>query len=134
MNSAPARAARALHGLRLVVAALIFIHGVFRAASGGVAPFGEFLDGQQIPLGTGVAWAITIIEIAGSVTLAMGYLVRPLALYFAAELSAGILLVHRHDGWFVVGGGRNGMEYSILLISSFLLIAWAASPRRRETD
>jgi len=28
----------------------------------------------------------------------------------------GIALVHAPAGWFVVGLGRNGMEYSILLI------------------
>jgi uncharacterized membrane protein YphA (DoxX/SURF4 family) len=32
------------------------------------------------------------------------------------ELAAGIALVHWPAGWFVVGAGRNGMEYSILLI------------------
>lgn len=117
-------AEQAVVALRLVVAGLVFVHGMFRLFSGGVAPFGEFLDGQHFPWGTAIAWGITAIEIVGTVILALGRAVRPLALYFAAELTMGIILVHRHDGWFVVGGGRNGMEYSVLLISSLLILAW----------
>jgi putative oxidoreductase len=45
----------------------------------------------------------------------------------------GILLVHRHDGWFVVGGGRNGVEYSVLLIAVLLLQAWVA-PALQESE
>jgi hypothetical protein len=41
---------------------------------------------------------------------------------YAAIYAAGIALVHAPEGWFVVGLGRNGMEYSVLLISSLLLI------------
>ena len=33
----------------------------------------------------------------------------------------GIVLVHFKEGWFVVGGGRNGWEYNFLLI--FVLLA-----------
>jgi hypothetical protein len=31
-----------------------------------------------------------------------------------------------------VGGGRNGMEYSVLLIACLLAVAWAAPGRREE--
>ena len=123
--------ATALRVLRIVVAVLIFIHGAYRLFAGGVVPFGEFLSGAHVPFGTAVAWLITIVEIVGSAALAAGVLVRPVALYFAAELAMGILLVHRHDGWFVVGGGRNGVEYSVLLIAVLLVQAWAAPALQR---
>jgi putative oxidoreductase len=123
------RGEHALVALRLVVAALLFIHGTFRLFSGGVAPFGEFLAGQHFPQGPALAWGITLVEIVGTVVLASGFAIRPLALYFAAELVIGVILVHRHDGWFVVGGGRNGMEFSALLISSLLILAWATPSR-----
>lgn len=42
----------------------------------------------------------------------------------------GIVLVHAPHGWFVVGAGRNGMEYSVLLIVCLLLLALQAWPRR----
>ena len=44
----------------------------------------------------------------------------------------GIVLVHAPSGWFVVGGGRNGMEYSVLLIAVLLAQAWAAPALTRE--
>jgi putative oxidoreductase len=65
----------------------------------------------------------------GTPALAAGILVRPLSLYFAAQLAMGILLVHRPEGWFVVGLGRNGMEHSVLLIAVFLALAWASDSR-----
>ncbi len=34
----------------------------------------------------------------------------------------GIVLVHAPAGWFVVGHGRNGMEYSVLLIAALLCV------------
>ena len=34
------------------------------------------------------------------------------------------VLVHLPAGWFVVGLGRNGMEYSVLLIACLLLVGW----------
>ncbi len=72
------------------------------------------------------------MELGGTIVLAAGRLVRPLALYFAAELLLGILLVHASEGWFVVGGGRNGVEYSVLLIAVLLALAWAAGPTTSE--
>lgn len=118
--------------LRIVVALLILIHGLFRAFSGGVDPFGQFLGGVGFPLGTPIAWTITLIEIVGSVALAAGFRVRLLSLYFAAELMMGIILVHLREGWFVVGGGRNGVEYSVLLIAVLLVQAWTGGGRQTE--
>lgn len=111
-------------GMRLTLAGLIAAHGWARLLSGGVAPFGEFLDGQGFPLGFLLAGSVTAIEIVGSMLLILGYLVRPLALTFSAIYLAGIVLVHAKAGWFVVGLGRNGSEYSVLLIICLLLLAW----------
>ncbi len=130
MLTSPAQ--QSLLGLRLVVAILLLIHGSFRAITGGASGFGEFLSGNHVPFGLGAAWAVTLLEIGGSLTLAAGRFIRPLALYFAAELTLGIILVHAREGWFVVGGGRNGMEYSVLLISVLLALAWASRPGERE--
>jgi len=66
--------------------------------------------------------AITGLEILGTVLLALGRLVRPLVVVFAAVYATGIVLVHAPAGWFVVGLGRNGMEYSVLLIVALLCV------------
>lgn len=47
---------------------------------------------------------------------------------FALILLGGIVLVHGHEGWFVVGGGRNGVEYSVLLLVC-LVALYGAHPR-----
>jgi putative oxidoreductase len=118
--------------LRMVATSLVLIHGLYRAFSGGVDPFGQFLSTVGFPLGTAIAWTITVMEIVGSVALAAGFRIRLLSLYFAAELTMGIILVHLREGWFVVGGGRNGVEYSMLLIAIFLVQAWTGGGRQAD--
>jgi putative oxidoreductase len=111
------RQRRALVFLRVVVAVLMLIHGFVRVYYGGVRPFGEFLTSKGLPIGLVIAWSITVFEIIGSVLLGLGRFVIPLACAFMLELLMGIVLVHFKEGWFVVGLGRNGMEYSVLLMA-----------------
>jgi putative oxidoreductase len=127
----PARAVLALTVLRCVLALLIAIHGWARFLSGGVVPFGGFLDSVGFPLGFWIAAAITAYEIFGTPLLAWGRLVLPLTLGYAFIYVMGIVLVHAQAGWFVVGLGRNGMEYSVLLIVCLLLVGLQAWPRRK---
>jgi putative oxidoreductase len=115
----------ALVMIRLVLAATMFVHGAARISHGGMSGFGEFLGSQGLPLGFYIAWAITLFELVASVLLAAGFYTWIIALLFAAELAAGIAMVHWKEGWFVVGHGRNGMEFSAVLIASLLAIAYA---------
>ena len=115
----------ALIFIRVVLAALLFVHGAARISYGTVDDFGGFLGSQGFPLGFYIAWAITLFELVASVMLAVGFYTWIIALLFALELAAGIAMVHWKEGWFVVGAGRNGMEYSALLIASLLAIAFA---------
>lgn len=103
----------------------MFVHGATRIANGTVDDFGGFLGSQGFPLGFYIAWVITLFELIGSVLLAAGFYAWVIALVFALQLAAGIFLVHWKEGWFVVGAGRNGMEFSVVLIVSFLAIALA---------
>lgn len=122
----------ALTFLRAGVAALLIVHGVHRLrAGGGIEGFGVFLTSQHVPFGLVVAWALTVVEILGGLALAAGRFVRPLALWFTVELAFGIAMVHAREGWFVVGGGRNGMEYSALLILCLTVIAMTAGNGKR---
>ncbi len=108
--------------LRVGVAILLFIHGSYRATTGGVADFGEWLSSLGFPAGIVWAWAVTSLELIGPPLMAAGTFVIPIAGYLAFQLALGIVLVHFPDGWFVVGGGRNGMEYSVLLILCLVVI------------
>jgi len=109
--------------LRTIVALIMLVHGIGRIYFGIVDDFGGFLTLNGFPLGFYLAWAITIFEIVGSVLIAVGFYVAPLAIIFALHLLCGIYLVHLKDGWFVVGAGRNGAEFSVLLIASFIALA-----------
>jgi len=121
----PENKTSALIFIRVVLAAVMFSHGAARISAGTVGGFGEFLGSQGIPLGFYVAWGITLFEIIGSVLLAAGFYTWIIALIFALQLAVGIAMVHYKEGWFVVGHGRNGMEFSAVLIASLLAIAYA---------
>ncbi|MCW5633581.1 MAG: DoxX family protein [Rubrivivax sp.] len=108
--------------LRLLLAGLIAAHGWARWLAGGVPPFGTFLESQGFPQGFVLAAAVTGLEIAGSVLLALGRFVAPLCALFAVVYATGIALVHAKAGWFVVGLGRNGAEFSVLLIVCLLCV------------
>ena len=126
-----ARRERALLLLRLLLAGLIAAHGWARWIAGGVAPFGTWLDGLGFPLGFWIAVAITAYEIAGTPLLALGRWVSLLCIGYCFIYLMGIVLVHWPAGWFVVGLGRNGMEYSVLLVTCLALQAWVHWPARR---
>lgn len=108
--------------VRLSLAGLIAAHGWSRLLTGGVPLFGDWLDSIGLPFGFAIAAAITAIEIIGTVLLALRRLVPPLTLVYAAIYTMGIVLVHAPEGWFVVGHGRNGAEYSVLLIICLLCV------------
>ena len=113
----------ALTFFRIVVALIMLAHGVGRVYFGIVGGFGEFLTLNGFPFGFYLAWAITIFEIVGSIAFALGFYVAPLAIIFTLHLLCGIYLVHLKDGWFVVGAGRNGAEFSVLLVASYITLA-----------
>ncbi len=108
--------------LRITVAGLIAAHGWSRLLTGGVVPFGGWLTEQGMPLGSLIAAGITALEIIGTPLLAARRLVVPLSTIYSAIYLAGIVMVHAREGWFVVGHGRNGMEFSVLLIVSLLVV------------
>lgn len=115
--------------LRLTLAGLIAAHGWARLVVGGVDPFGKWLDSLGFAFGAAIAWGVTAIEIAGTPLFAAGRLVAPLAVAYSAIYAVGIALVHAKAGWFVVGLGRNGMEYSVLLIVALLCVGAQHAPR-----
>jgi putative oxidoreductase len=121
----------ALIVLRGGTAAIMIIHGVARAWLGIVDDFGVVLNQWGFPLGFALAWTITIVEIVGGSLLAAGVLVLPLSAWFAFQLLMGIYLIHGRIGWFVVGAGRNGMEFSVFLLLCLAVIALTRNTHAR---
>jgi putative oxidoreductase len=114
--------------LRVMLAWLVAAHGFYRLLSGGTTGFGEYLDSQGLPFGLAIAWSITLTECLGSILLVVGRFVFPVTLLLSAIYVVGIFMVHASNGWFVVGAGRNGAEYSVLLITSLLCLGWQHAP------
>lgn len=77
----------------------------------GFAPFGVFL-----------AWLVVITQIITSLLLLADKYVTISSLVNIGILVMGIVLVHFREGWFVVGGGRNGMEFNVVLIFVLLTL------------
>ena len=115
--------ALALTLLRAGTALVLIIHGLARAWLGIVDDFGVALNSWGFPAGLALAWTITIVEIAGGALLAAGIFVLPLCAWFAFQLLMGIYLIHGRVGWFTVGAGRNGMEFSVVLLMCLIVIA-----------
>lgn len=117
--------------LRLGLAIALGAHGFSRALHWTVPDFGVYLSSQGIPFGTAVALSITLFEMAGSICLLLGKGVRLVVPGHLLILAMGIVMVHGREGWWVVGGGRNGMEYSFILMAA-LTALWLAAPPLRK--
>ncbi len=124
----PAQAMPAIELLRVVVALLIFIHGAARLIAGGVVPFGAWLESMGLPFGIAFASAVTAYELIAPLFILSRRCVAFACLGHIFILVLGMILVHLPAGWFVVGLGRNGMEYSVLLIAVLGAVAWAYRP------
>lgn len=109
--------------LRIVAGLIMTAHGVARLYLGTVNDFGTYLDGEGFIIGPVIAWTLTIAELIGGLSLAIGFLVRPVCAWFILQHIFGIILVHAPNGWFTVGAQAGGMEYSFLLIVCFISIA-----------
>ncbi len=109
--------------LRVAVSITLLMHGVPSILEGSVNDFGTYYLNENgfSPFGVPLAWAIKLSHIACAVCLLAERYVKIACLVFMAILVSGIVMLHFHEGWYVVGGGRNGMEFNVLMI--FVLLA-----------
>lgn len=110
--------------LRIAVAIIFITHSVFGMFNNGINDFGNLFLNQIgfSPLGVPIAWAIKLTHLFGAILLLINKYIKPVCILNILILVMGIILVHYQEGWFVVGGGRNGMEYNFLLICVLLSI------------
>jgi putative oxidoreductase len=117
--------------LRIVLCMIIFTHGAYRFYEGTTPIMGTILGDKGFPFGTFLAYSVNVVETAGAVLLALRLLVAPVSFALAGIYFTGIMLFHRHAGFFVVGPGSGGWEYSALLITCLLVTAWENHNRLR---
>jgi len=112
--------------LRIAVSIVLLAHSIPSIVSGGVNDFGRlYLDQVGFaPFGLAIAWAVKLSHVAGAVLLLMDKYVKWVGWITIAILVTGIIMIHGKEGWFVVGGGRNGMEFNVLMIFVLLSIMY----------
>nr|WP_295922666.1 hypothetical protein [uncultured Dyadobacter sp.] len=110
--------------LRLAVIVILLMHSIPGMFDNGVNDFGNFYLNQKgfAPFGVPLAWAIKLSHVAAVVCLATGKYVKWACVITIIVLVAGIVMVHGPEGWYLVGGGRNGVEFNFLLIAVLLAI------------
>ena len=104
------------------MAIILLTHSIPGMLNHGVHDFGKLFLNEIgfAPLGVPIAWLIKLSHVVCAVLFLMDKYIKPAAILTIIVLLAGIMLVHMKDGWFVVGGGRNGIEYNFLLICVLL--------------
>jgi putative oxidoreductase len=112
--------------LRIAVAIILLTHSFFGMFNNGINDFGNLYLNQIgfAPFGVFLAWSVKLSHIAAALLLLFNKYVKPAGFITIFILIMGIILVHFQEGWFVVGGGRNGSEYNFLLIVVLLAIMY----------
>ncbi len=108
--------------LRAVMGIIFVTHGLARLYHGSVPDFGGYLNTQGFLIGVPLAWLITIGEIICGSLLAIGLKARYCVIFHGVVIITGIILIHIPNGWFVVGHGSGGTEYSLLILAALLFI------------
>lgn len=119
---APLSLRHALMMLRIVTALLFMAHAAVRIVHGTIPQFGAFMESFGFPEGEVLVWAITLAElVAGAAMIANRYVTQAAATLIMIA-ATGILLIHRHFGWFVGEHGTGGSEYSVALMAALIVI------------
>lgn len=122
--------AHALVAMRIAVAIFFMAHATVRIYNGSIPQFGEFLETRGWPFGVVLVWLISLLELFAGSAMIAGYCVRWAALGLAFIAAMGIVIIHAQLGWFVGEHGTGGMEYSLSLLVSLLVIAAADREQR----
>lgn len=110
--------------LRVAMAIILLTHGIPGMFDNGINDFGNLYLNQIgfAPFGVSIAWSIKLSHIAAAFCLLFQKFIKPACIITIFVFIMGIILVHFKEGWYVVGGGRNGVEYNFLLICVLLAI------------
>ncbi|WP_316752864.1 DoxX family protein [Pedobacter gandavensis] len=119
--------------IRIAIATIFLSHSLHGVLNHTVNDFGEHYLNKVgfAPFGVYLAWALMGFEILGSLLILFGKFLKYVVPIFIMVLLIGIVLVHYPDGWYVVGPGRNGMEFSFVLIVCLIAICLPVHGRRR---
>ena len=118
--------------LRFAVAVILLLHSIPGMFNNGINDFGRFYLSENGfgSLGVPMAWAIKLSHVLCAVCLLLNRFTKLAAIITILILVMGIIMVHAKEGWYVVGGGRNGVEFNFLLIFVLLTILFPNGLRK----
>lgn len=122
----------ALVVLRVSVAILFMAHAAVRIVNDTIPQFTAFMEARGFPYGSVWVWCITLYELAAGTLMVLGWRVRWCATGLFVIAAVGIVLIHRHLGWFVGEHGTGGSEYSVALMAALLVVAAADADAERS--
>jgi len=110
--------------IRWATAIILIMHSIPGMFNNGVNDFGNLYLNQIgfAPVGLYLAWTIKLSHVAAAILLILNRYLQWAVWPTVAILLVGIFMVHFPNGWFVVGGGYNGIEYNVLLIAVLIQI------------
>jgi putative oxidoreductase len=110
--------------LRFAMAVIFLMHSIPSIASGNVNDFGDgYLRYEGFgDLGLPLAWVIKLSHVVAAVCLLFNRFLVAAGVVTIIILVVGIWMVHLPNGWYVAGGGTNGVEFNFLLIFSWLFL------------
>jgi putative oxidoreductase len=112
--------------LRIALIVIFLVHSLSGMFNNGINNFGNLYLNQVgfAPMGLPLAWAVKLSHIALAFSLFTDKYLKVTTFVTIFILIVGIFMIHLKEGWFVVGGGRNGVEFNFLLIMALLTIVY----------
>ncbi len=105
--------------LRFALSIIMIMHAVPSFVTMDVIDFGRGLEEDFGFMGIPIALAVKLTHLLSIPALLINKYLKPLSILNIIVFIAGIIMIHGAHGWYVVGGGCNGVEYNFLLIFSF---------------
>lgn len=104
------------------MAIIMAMHSIPSIISGDVIFFGkEYLANFGFGfLGLPLAIMVKMIHLVTIYSLLFEKCIKQMAVLNIFILVLGIVMLHARHGWYVVGGGVNGVEFNFILIFIFL--------------
>jgi putative oxidoreductase len=112
--------------LRIAIIIIFLVHSLAGMFNNGINNFGNLYLNQVgfAPIGLPLAWAVKLSHIALAYSLLTDKYLKATSFITIFILIVGIFMIHIKEGWFVVGGGRNGVEFNFLLIMTLLTLVY----------
>lgn len=109
--------------LRFALAVILLMHSLPSLFTNSIFEFGDYLNSVGLkPTGVVLAWAIKLSHVLAAACFLLNRYIMIAGYVTIFILLMGIIMVHFKDGWYVVGGGSNGIEFNLLLITVILTI------------